>query len=72
MHTVYTTYRDRGDFLFKVTGGGGGGGGRGYDTKVLPRAVQRLNMLPRADTKSHFWHPKADTIPHFYSPRVDK
>ena len=49
-----------------------GEGGGGSDTKVPPKAVQQLNMLPRADTKSHFWHPKADTIPHFYSLRVDK
>ena len=27
-------------------------------------------MLPRADTKSNFWHPRGDTIPHFDSPRV--
>ena len=29
-------------------------------------------MLPRADTKSHFWHPRADMIPHSDGPRVDK
>ena len=40
--------------------------------KVLIRAVQQLNMLPRGDTKSHLWHPKADRIPHFDSPGVDK
>ena len=55
-----------GHFLIKVMGGGGS------DTKVLPRAEQQLNMLPRADTKSHFLHPKADTTPHFESARVDK
>ena len=44
--------------------GEGGGGGESR--------VQQLKMLPRADTKSHFWHPRADTIPHFDSPRVDK
>ena len=45
-----------GHMLIKATGGGS-------DTKVLPRAVQQLKMLPRADTKSHFWHPIADTNP---------
>ena len=45
---------------------------RGSETKLLPRAVQQLKMLPRADRKSHFWHPRADTIPHFDSPRAEK
>ena len=40
--------------------------------RQLTRAAQQLNMLPTADTKSHFWHPKADRIAHFDSPRVDK
>ena len=40
--------------------------------RFLPRAVQQLKMLLRADTKSHFWHPRADMIPHFNSPRADK
>ena len=57
-----------GGFLLKVTGGEGGGE---PDAKVLLRAVQQLNMLHRADTKSHFWHPEAHMIPHFYSPRVE-
>ena len=34
------------DFLIKVT--------RGSEIKVLTRAVQQLNMLPGADTKSQF------------------
>ena len=42
------------------------------DTRVLPRAVQQLKMLPRADTKSHFRHPGTDTILHFDSARADK
>ena len=52
-----------------MTGGGGGGGGS--EIKVLTRVVQQLNILPRADTKSHFWHPKVDTVPHFDSPGVE-
>ena len=35
---ILCTRQRPGDFLFKVTGGGS-------DTKVLPRAVQQLNML---------------------------
>ena len=62
-----------------ITPWGGGGGGhslievtREASLRFLPRAVQQLKILPRADTKSHVWHPKADTIPHFDSPRADK
>ena len=44
----------------------------GSDTKVFTRAVQQLKTLPRANTKSHFWHTIADTIPHFDSPKEDK
>ena len=29
-------------------------------------------MLPRADTKYHFWHPRVEMIPHSDGPRVDK
>ena len=59
-----TQHRDPGDFLIKVTGGS--------EIKVLTGAAQKLNLPPRADTKSHFWHPKADAIPHFDSPGGDK
>ena len=40
--------------------------------RFLPRAAQQLKILPRADTKSHFWHPRADAMPHFDSLRADK
>ena len=56
------------------TFGGGGGGGRqslikvrGSDSKVFTWSGTEAKMLPRADTKSHFWYPRADTIPHFDS-----
>ena len=42
-------------FLIKVTG-------EGPKLRFLPGAVQQLKMLPKADTKSHFWHPRANTI----------
>ena len=55
--------------LPKITGGRVGGF---VTRRVLPRAVQQLEMVPRADTKSQFWHPRVDTIPHFNSPGADK
>ena len=67
---VYNT-ETRGHFLIKVTGGGGGGGER-PKLRFLPRAIQQLKMLPRADRKSHFWHPRTNTTPHFDSPSVVK
>ena len=36
------------------------------------RSTATLNMLPREDTKSNFWHPRADTIPRFDSLRADE
>ena len=57
---------------------GGGGGGwhslievRGKQTlRLLPRAVQQLNLLPTVHMVSHFLHPRADKKPHFHSPIV--
>ena len=46
-------------------------GDEGSETKVFPREVQRLKMIPRADTKSHLWHPRVNTILNFDSPRAD-
>ena len=40
-----------------------GGGGGESEIKVLTRAVQQLNMLPMADTKSHFWQNKPTGYP---------
>ena len=38
--------------LIKVTGS--------PTLRFLPRVVQQLKMLPRADTKPHFYSPRAD------------
>ena len=56
----------------------GGGGGwhslievRGKQTlRLLPRAVQQLNLLPTVHMVSHFLHPRADKKLHFHSPIV--
>ena len=43
-------YYPGGNYLIKVTGGSEGG----PTVRFLPRAIQQLKLLPRADTKSHF------------------
>ena len=64
--------------LYSGGGGGGGRGGlqslikvRGSDSKVFTWIGSAVKMLPRVDTKFHFWHPRADTkrspIPEMYS-----
>ena len=59
-------------------GGGGGGGGRhrlikvtGPTLRFLPRSVQQLKILPKAETDP-FLHPTVDMMLHFDSLRVDK
>ena len=65
-HPDYHTDRTGGHSLIKVTG-------RVPTLRFLPRAVEQLKMLPRADTKFIFGTlERGDTIPHFDSPRVDK
>ena len=59
-HTVSDGLGEGSHRSIKATGGVGWGGVGVLTLRLLPRAIQQSKLLPRLDTKSHFWRSGAD------------